>query len=60
MKSKHAKGDCRNASSAGNFFFSREDLKCKATWVINEDYWCDYNGTTQGEGRGKGRTELNA
>lgn len=40
--------------------FSREDLKCKATWLINEDYWYDYNNTTQGEGRGNGSTELNA
>lgn len=33
--------------------FSRVDLKCKATCLINEDYWCDYNGTTQG-GEGGG------
>lgn len=32
--------------------FSKGDLKCEATCLINEDYWCDYNGTTQGEGEG--------
>lgn len=30
--------------------FSTQGFKCKATCLINEDYWCDYNGTTQGDG----------
>lgn len=30
-------------------YFSREDLECKTTCLINEDYWCDYN--SKGEER---------
>lgn len=41
--------------------FSRGDLECVATSLINEDYWCDYNGTThRDERRRGGNTELNA
>lgn len=58
MKSKHAKGDCRNTSSGVDI--TREDLKCKPTCLINEDYWCNYNGTTQEEDEGEGTSEPNA
>lgn len=59
-KSKHVKGDCKNTSSGKIIFISKGDLKCEATCLINEDFWCDYNCTTLGEGGGKRYTGLNA
>lgn len=46
MNSKHATEITKKNTSSGENI-SGADLECEATCLINEEYRCDYSGTTQ-------------
>lgn len=54
MNSKHATEiEKKSPKPSSGENISGVDLECEATCLINEEYRCDYSGTTQGERRGE-------